>query len=1018
MLTLGRVDLDLDRLVAGDIMATESQEALHVAGFLEGFEIPDSAEFSLWKDRQSASFLPAIRAALVKLIDRCRRTADSRQIEQLADTMLALDELSEEAVRAKMEARAFSGDRLTALRIFEDWKVKLSDAVGAQPSELVEGMAVRLRKRGWERTTLAEIPTVQTEQWRGRTFVGRAAEYRLLYEAWEGTRQGNASHVLVLGDSGIGKTTLVDRLTTAAGLEGAVFSRAQCYDLEQEIPYATLGTLIHGLLDRPGVSGTPPEALAEMARTVTEVRRKFPSIPVGEESQGETARLRLTEAFHQMLEAIAEDHPVILVIDDLHLCDDASLSVLHLIMHRVRNQSIMLVLVGRAGELPRSPQAARLRASAHSLGIQELEVPPLSEQQSDDILAALLNPSYPAVDASLRRSMIRAAGGFPLVLELLVQDWEANGDGSLVLAFDAMTADFGGGTEAPAVYKQVFARLIFALDHSTRHVLNVAALLGHRLNDLSLYSIADLGQGQVMAAMAALVRHRILRDAGRGLEFVNEFVRTAAYIEVPSPVRRALHASIADRLMDEERRGAQFLGLEIAWHAARAGRVGEIPNFLLRGAREAIAQGALDAASRALKTALNHLPVGDQAAAALLLIEVLQEQGRWSESASVLHSGKVPQSSALGTIFSILAQHRTATSTGGQLTTDVARLHSIVEDDSATVVTRLKAANVAAQLMGDIRNQTISNGLLGAVRRIDLNGLTEDEQHQLNLCRAQLLYYAGQQRASLEVLSQLSTKMHAKGNANSTLVRVHAGLGAVRCYEGNYSAAKDEFGVGHSIAVRIGNESQQALLAAQLSLCCLRLGDYAEQFEWGKKAAATGQPLSPYQLLQITYYEAFALALRQDTRGAAQAIATLDSTMPSEGPLWLTQARQLLRADILCLCGQRSSALALAREALVFPQPVLRAPSFAGAFARWLALVAEREGTLKRIEPTLDELWGKLEGFDAVDRAEITCARLIASTSDTAKDELQRILSGQLADLPPAIVVQLGRLGALRIGND
>ena len=260
--------------------------------------------------------------------------------------------------------------------------------------------------------------------------------------------------------------------------------------------------------------------------------------------------------------------------------------------------------------------------------------------------------------------------------------------------------------------------------------------------------------------------------------------------------------------------------------------------------------------------------------------------------------------------------------------------------------------------------------------------------------------------------------MHARGNANSTLVRVHAGLGAVRCYEGNYSSAKDEFGSGYSIAVRIGNESQQAMLAAQLSLCCLRLGDYSEQFEWGRKAAATGHPLSPYLFLQITYYQAFALALRDDTRGAAQALAALDSTVPSEGPLWLTQARQLLKADILCLCGQRTSALLLAREALVFPEPVLRAPSFAGAFARWLALVAEGEGALKRIRPILDELWLKLEGFDAVDRAEITCARLIASTSETETEELQRILRGQLTDLPPAIVVQLGRLGVLRVSSD
>src|SRR3954466_491965 len=308
----GRVTLDLERLRAGDILGTEVTGPLEVAAFLDGFDINDSAEFTHWKDQQQARLLPIIKDAMLVLIDRCRRTGDTRQIERFADRMLLLDELSEEAVRAKMEARAFAGDRLTALEIFEEWRVKLAEELQGVPSDLVEGMAVRLRRRGWERTTLPKIPNVPTDQWRGRPFIGRTAEYRVLYQAWDEVRRGSPRHVLLLGDSGIGKSTLVERLTTAAGLEGAAISRVQCYDLEREIPYSTLSCLVSGLMDRPGVSATSPEALAELSRMVPELRRRFPNIPPGSDSQGETTRIRLTEAFMEMLRAIVEEHPVIL----------------------------------------------------------------------------------------------------------------------------------------------------------------------------------------------------------------------------------------------------------------------------------------------------------------------------------------------------------------------------------------------------------------------------------------------------------------------------------------------------------------------------------------------------------------------------------------------------------------------------------------------------------------------------------------------------------------------------------
>ncbi len=584
----GVIALDVDRLLKGEVLATDFEEALDVDGFLQSFELTDAVPFSHWRDGEHARLLPNVRDALVVLIDHCRRTGDFRQIETLALRLLRFDSLSEEGIRARMEARAFAGDRLTALRLFKEWKAVLARQLGAVPSPLLEGMALRLRRREWERPESPDIPAVRTDQWRGRPFVGRGREYRELYEAWEGTQRGAARHRLLLGDSGIGKSTLVERLTTAAGLEGATVARVQCHEVEREIPYATVSGLIAQVVERPGSSGAPPDALAELAQTIPAVRQRFPVLPPPLESQGDAARIRFTEAAHALMAAVADEHPVILVVDDVHHADDVSLAVLHRIVRLADTQRILMLFVARPGELQQSPQAARLRDNGASLGIHPLEVQPLAEDDSKAFLDLLVVELQLSPSATVRRALLGAAAGFPLVLELLVRDWARSGAQCLALSLDAVTADAGRKSEPGEAYQLLLDRLVRTLDPGTRNTLHVAAVLGPRLNDSGLYSLADLKVGEVMTGLTTLVQFRILRDGGDHLEFSNDLVRAHAYYAVPAPMRLLLHRLIADVLLVRAAEGDDSLGLEIAWHCMRCGRKEEGTEHLLLGARASI----------------------------------------------------------------------------------------------------------------------------------------------------------------------------------------------------------------------------------------------------------------------------------------------------------------------------------------------------------------------------------------------------------------------------------------------
>lgn len=1014
----GRFALDLDRLESGDVLASEFQPALDIAGFLDGFEVPGSSEFMLWRERQRSRWLPLVREALLKRIDKCRRTGDFRQIEHLGDRMLHLDELSEEAVRAKMEARAFAGDRLGALKVFEAWKERLFEDLGASPSPLVEGMAIRLRRRGLERPATSLIPAVPTDQWKGRPFVGRANEYQGLYEGWERTQRGVAGHAILLGDSGIGKSTLADRLATAAGLEGAVTSRVQCYDVEREIPYAAIAGLVQGLLHQPGVSGTPPEALAELARAVPEVKQKYPNVPPPVDSQGETARILLTEAFHQLLQSLAEEQPVILVVDDLHLADDASLAVLHLMMRRAQGEPIMVVFATRPESLGQSPQASRIRENAERLGIRMIELGPMNDDESAELLASFIPEDEPQPGAAARRALLRAAAGYPMVLELLVQDWRTNGEQSVALSVEAMTSDPAMRQDGPSgAYRQLLERLTNTLDPATRNVLNMAAILGGRLNDLSAYALADLTRGQTMSGMAQLVRLRILRERGDRLEFANELIRAHAYVGVPSPLRRELHGEIAGRLLAEAADGASRSGLEIAWHCFRGGRTAEGIPHLLSGAREALTNGGSHAVELALTSALPSLNESQRDAAKLLLAEALQEQGRPIDSLITLDALRLrgdQAQAAMIAVLSLSAHQRLADIGLADADAAIENLESILRSD-ADVRVRARALTVTALLLNDLQYRSPAQKFIDLSFEVGPEGIDEESHLRLVHARSLLRQLTKFDDPSGE-LTEWVKRLRTNGISNLVAVQLVQCSSAVHCGNGKYEAGLSDAQLAQAMAVRLGNDLACAAAAANLALCHGRLGNYHEQVRWANWGQQfLGHSFTGYRDIRLGLSKGFGSAMLGSREAARDALTQTASRIPAHISPWVAQAWGLGRADVLELCRLRREARKEA--ALAIGSEGLQNDAHAGAYARWMVKLAKQRADFDKAELVVRKLQADLLSYEAIDQVEILTASLLLA-SQTGRPvarvrALQSRIDERLADLPVAVAHQLKRLGML-----
>lgn len=1013
------LELDLDRLARGDVLATDLIPALDVSGFLEDFDIPDAQEFAHWCDGQRARWQPRIGDALASLMDRCRRTGDFNQIEHYADRMLQLDELNEQGIRAKMEARAFAGDRLSALKVYEAWRSQLAEELDAVPSPLLEGIAVRLRHRGLERQHTSEIAPVPTDQWKDRPFVGRAPEYRRLYEAWESSRAGQPCHYMVLGDSGVGKSTLLHRLATAAGLEGAVPARAQGHALEQKVPYAAIGTLVEDLIDRPGASCTEPAALADLAQIITRVGDRFPDLPRVPAMQGEATRIRLAESVERLLVNVAEEQPVILVVDDLHHADDASIAVLHLLMRKLTATPVMILAAARIADLAELPSGRRLMEAGDRIRLQSLELGPLSAAESESLIDTLIPPGEPHPTGTARKAVLRAGAGFPMALELLVHDWRDHGNQCLALSLDAMTEDVAVGDMPSHTYRQSFERIYRRLDPLTKNVLHLAAVLGTRLHDPRMYRLADLSLGQMMTGLIQLTSLRVLRDGGRQLEFINELIRREAYLAIPSPLRRVLHAGIADRLLGDDREGRDVPGLEIAWHLIRAGRGPEAPPYLLNGAKVAMRHGAPNEAERALSSAMEHLEEPARSEAVILLAESLQEQGKLRESLQVLEEENCECSKDLAMRRTVLRTHASTVLESIDQVTLEEQLKELLDiaSSSERSVASSRALSLASTLLVASAPEETTRALSVALTSLRDRVSTPEELGNLAMVHARLLYLSRDLNEAREVISEAISSLRKHKITNSLLGTLLVGRGAVQCADGYYAEALNDFMAARANAAKLSSEWLAPSLVTNVALCLGRLGRYVEQAQWARRAItlfANGG--RPDKQLKAHYYLAFSQAMLGNKQEAIQALreGTASGSQCNIDEQWWA----IRSADILFLCGERAAALEYAANAVsVQFEPTSMA--HAGGLARWLAHLnltrslsqADAE-TGKHILFSLGQHPAQL---DKMDRIEVQAATLLVFGKDegSVANGIGTTLEHDLRSMPPSVEDQLVRLGVV-----
>ncbi|HXL11402.1 MAG TPA: AAA family ATPase, partial [Gemmatimonadales bacterium] len=631
-LVAGVVQVDVARL---DVSETEIR-----GPFLDGFEVPGAVQFEQWKDEWRAKLMPRIRDSLVKQMDGGRRIGDFETVEKRAQLLLELDPLSEDGVRGVMEARAWVGDRSNALKVYGRFETRLAEELGAKPSPDLGRIADLLRegRRAAPRpATAGHVSERRERRFEAETLIGREREFARLYDTWLEVRRREPRIVVLLGDPGVGKTTLTNAFVSTCQMEGAAIARAQAYDAERELPFGVLAELIKQLTLQRAIGGADPEALSELTRVSPEIFTVFPGVPKPVEWAAEVIPLRLADSFLKAVDAAAEESPLVLVVDDIHSADNASVAILHVIARKLPHTRLLLILTARSNELRTAEAPSALASDSGIEALRTLELEPLSATAAERLVEALVIKADGRIaDVPVPRILL-ASNGNPLALELLTKEWLAHGSSSLLSDLEALNTQPAANIGIPRAIGAVFDRQIRRLDGPTRAALDLAAVLGRRLAELPLYEVVELSPAGAGEALSRLKEEGILREVHGGLEFRNELIRAQAYYAVAGPARQHLHCKVGEVLEARAEQLGRSGNLEVAWHFLRGGVPDRAETSAIKGAEAAISAGALIEAEQILEILLRE-PGSDHATQPLLLLlaRALVGQSRAEAASSVL----------------------------------------------------------------------------------------------------------------------------------------------------------------------------------------------------------------------------------------------------------------------------------------------------------------------------------------------------------------------------------------------
>jgi len=423
--------------------------------------------------------------------------------------------------------------------------------------------------------------------------VGREELCAQLLQTLESCRAGHGSMSALIGEAGIGKTRVAEVLEDAARARGmrsawARFSTAEGAPPLFPFVQALRELSLEGFADEVLTS---MESLAQWRATGSPLSAAG---PLSAELLHESSALlhRMLDQISQCLARLSQRSPLLLIVDDVHWADTASLRLLAYLLNDLPRMHLCLVIALRASDVPPSdPRHAELVRILSHRRCERHELPRLGEQD----VARYVSSQFAYASPDLSQAVFARSEGNPFFMVELLRPFVGHGQAA------PKSADL----RFPGLALDAMRKRLTALPEGSRAALSVAAVIGHDF-DLGLLSrVTGHNADRLLEELdSSLANETIVASlqAPGSFAFAHDLIREVLYSELSASERCRLHLSVGQAL--EERRGAgmQVPSVELAHHFLAALPYGDLAYAIAhaRAAASAAMRVAAHADARAL----------------------------------------------------------------------------------------------------------------------------------------------------------------------------------------------------------------------------------------------------------------------------------------------------------------------------------------------------------------------------------------------------------------------------------